>query len=64
MAELGDMTLTLRAKDEVSPVLRGISRQVWQLAHPRLALALIASGWGAFGFTAALLLVAVTGGHF
>ncbi len=62
-ADTGDLTIRIRAKDEVTPVLRGIRREVWLLAHPRLALALIASGWGLFGAAAALVAVLGTGGH-
>ena len=42
---IGDVKITLRAEDRVTPVLRRIRRDMWLLRHGRLALALLALGW-------------------
>lgn len=38
MASIDDVTITLRAKDKVSPVLRRISRQLWWFQYGGLVL--------------------------
>jgi hypothetical protein len=55
MASAGNVTIRLRAKDEVTPVLRGIKREMWLMQHGRVALALLASGWALVGFLTGVL---------
>ncbi len=33
MASVGDVTVTLRAKDEITPVLKRIHRELWWQEH-------------------------------
>ena len=33
MASVGDVTVKLRVKDEVTPALRRITRQIWIMEH-------------------------------
>lgn len=62
MAEVSDLTVRIRAQDELSPVLGRIRRDLWLLAHPRAALALIAGGWGVAGLFGGVLLTLALGG--
>lgn len=53
MASIGDMTVTIRAVDEVTPVLRRLKRDLWWYQHGgQITGALIALG----SFVAGLLL--------
>jgi hypothetical protein len=59
MASAGNVTITLRAKDEISPVIQRVRLNLWLLQHPRFVIGTTAAGWAAFGFVAGALLNAL-----
>ena len=50
-----NVKVTLSVEDHVTPVLRGIRREVWLIEHGRAALALLSAGWAIFGFLAGMI---------